>query len=313
VPLGRLSPQGFYSLKCAVCSDYKERGVFKFDGDTVGYNCFNCGTHAKFEEGSGKISRGMRRVLNAFGVDDTDISDVVNSAFFFKPKENATVKLADLKKVNTHTPPVKLPLKVLPLGGTSEFLDYQQKLVEYLLSRRIDLDRYKFFFSLEDRFLNRVIIPFYRNGNLIFWQARAIEDGVQPRYDSYPGSKEAVLFNFDQLHTFSSKPLLVVEGVFDAMPFDGVATLGSKLNDAKIQLLQTARRRLIFVIDKDKNGRQLAEHALSLGWEITFVPDGANDINKSVQRFGFAWTAYQLVQNVRSGSEAQLAISMRCK
>jgi hypothetical protein len=313
VPLGRLSPQGFYSLKCPVCSDYKERGGFKFDAGTVGYNCFNCGTHAKHEEGEGRISRSMRRVLNAFGIDDSEISAVVNTGFFFKPKEKAVVSLSDLKKVNTATPQVKLPPKALPLGGTTEFLEYQQKLVDYLVKRKVDLDRYHFFFSLEERFLNRVIIPFYRNGNLIFWQARGVEEGMTPRYDSAPVSRDAVLFNFDQLYTGSPLPLFVVEGAFDAMPFDGVAILGSKLNDAKIELLSKARRRLIFVIDKDKNGKSLAEHALQLGWEITFTPDGANDINRSVQRFGFSWTAYQLMQNIRHGSEAQLAISMRCK
>jgi hypothetical protein len=69
----------------------------------------------------------------------------------------------------------------------------------------------------------------------------------------------------------------------------------------------------VFVIDKDKNGRALAETVLNAGYEITFAPDGADDINKSVQRFGRAWTAQQLIKNIPMNSTAaQLALGLNC-
>lgn len=313
VPLGKQSSKGFYSLRCAVCNDYKDRGGFKFEGGSVGYHCFNCGRAARYDEGGDHISRNMREVLIAFGIDDADISSVVNTSFFNRHTEPTTVRLADLKKVNTATPPVKLPPNSHRLGGTTEHLEYQQRLVDYLVERKVDLDRYHFYFSLDERQKNRVIIPFYRNGNLIFWQARSIDPAEKKRYDAAPVSRDAVLFNFDQLYSFSTKPLFVVEGVFDAMVFDGLALCGSSLSEAKIELLRKSRRRLIFVIDKDKTGRSLAESVINQGWAITFAPDGAEDINKSVLRFGFAWTALQLMQNTVAAHQAQLMISMRCK
>jgi DNA primase len=106
---------------------------------------------------------------------------------------------------------------------------------------------------------------------------------------------------------------LVCEGVFDALMFDGIAILGSKLTPAKFELLKHSRRRLVFVIDKDKNGRSLAETVLNAGWEITFAPDGAEDINRSVQRFGRAWTAQQLMMNIpMNETAAQLALGFNC-
>jgi hypothetical protein len=312
VPLGKMSSKGFYSLRCPVCSDYKDRGGFKFENGSIGYNCFNCGKAARYDEGAGHVSRNMREVLTAFGIEDSDISTVVNSAFF-KPKEEETIRLHDIKRVNTSTPIVKLPPKSHRLGGTTEHLEYQQKLVDYLQQRKIDLDKYHFYFSMDERQKDRVIIPFYRNGNLIFWQARSIDPTEKKRYDAAPVNRDAVFFNFDKLHTYSPKPLFVVEGAFDAMAFDGLALCGSKLNDAKVELLSKCRRRLVFVIDKDKNGKHLAEDVLNRGWEITFAPDGAEDVNKSVRRFGFAWTAYQLMQNIVNSTNAQLMISMRCK
>jgi hypothetical protein len=256
----------------------------------------------------------MRHILNCYGIEDTEISSVINTSFFNKKeKEETTITLAALTKVNTNTPTIKLPPKSFPLGH-GEFIDYQAKLAEYLIDRRIDISKYPFFFSLEQRFKDRIIIPFYRNGNLIYWQARSIISTEKKRYDNAPVGRDAVMFGFEQLNSYSPLPLFVTEGVFDAMVFDGVALLGSKLTDAKTVLLQAASRRLIFVIDKDSNGRHLAEEVLKLGWDIAFVPDGAGDLNKSVQRFGFAWTAYELMKSIPQDADAaRLSINLNCR
>lgn len=314
IPLGIADARGFFSLKCECCSDYKIRAGFKFDTGKVIYNCWNCSTAGVYEEFSGHISKKMRSILNAYGIDDTEISAVLNSSFFNKPEETSTITLANLVKVNTSTPTITLPPKSFRLGGTEEFLEYQALLVQYLIDRKVDLEKYPFYFSLEDRFINRIIIPFYRNGKLIYWQARTIENHSKKRYDNAQISKEAVLFNFDKLTAYSNLPLFVVEGVFDAMPFDGIALIGSKLNPSKVELLSKSPRRLIFVIDKDANGRLLAEEVLQHGWEITFAPDGAEDLNKSVIRFGQAWTALSLMNNIpKDASSAQLMINLKCK
>ena len=164
------------------------------------------------------------------------------------------------------------------------------------------------------RFYNRVIIPFYKNDKLIFWQGRSILENEKKRYDNSVIAKEAILFNFDKLYEWNRGPLLVTEGVFDAMMFDGVALAGSSLNEAKTQILSKSNRRLVFVIDKDRNGKVLAEKVLKRGWEITFCPDGAEDLNKSVQRFGKTWTAYQLIKNIPTTPDlARLAINLNCK
>jgi hypothetical protein len=299
-------------MKCQCCHDYKVRAGFKFENNTIGYNCWNCSTTGRYEEFSGEISGKFRRILNAYGIDDSEISAVVNTAFFTKKEKNdAKITLAGLTKVNTATPTVKLPPKSLPLGGTSDFIDYQVKLVSYLEKRKVDLNKYRFFFSLEPRFLHRIIIPFYRGNQLIYWQARSVDDAEKKRYDNAPVGRDAVMFNFDKLNHWSEAPLFVTEGVFDAMMVDGIALLGSKLNDAKTQLLSASSRRLVFIIDKDKNGRHLAEDVLSKGWEIAFVPDGADDLNKSVRRFGMAWTTYELMRSIpKDADAAKLAINI---
>lgn len=312
IPFGAADTRGFYSLKCQVCNDYKIRAGFKFENDSIGYNCWNCGSTSRYKEFSGEISRKFRTILNAYGIDDTEISNVVNTAFFVEKKEEAKITLAALTKVVTTTPTIKLPDKSFKLGS-EEFQDYQQKLINYLVERKVDVMRYPFYFSLEPRFIDRIIIPFYRQGKLIYWQARSIRPDEKKRYDNAPVGRDAVIFNFDQLNSYSPVPLLVTEGVFDAIMFNGIAILGSKLTDAKLELLHKSSRRLIFMIDKDNNGRHLAEEVLRNGWEIAFAPDGAEDLNKSVRRFGFSWTAREIMKSIPTNADtARLSININC-
>lgn len=305
--------RGFHCLKCASCNDYKVRAGFKFEDNSVFYNCWNCGTATRYEEMSGRMSKKMRGILNSFGFDDTEISNVVNSGFFKQKEEKQTISLANITKVDTSTPPIHLPKGSLRLGSAG-FEEYQYKLIEYLQARKINILKYPFFFSLQERFIDRIIIPFYRNGSLIYWQARSIHREEKKRYDNSPASRNAVMFNMDAIASYSTAPLFVTEGVFDAMTVDGAAILGSKLTEAKSELLSKSSRRLIFVIDKDENGAHLAEEVVSRGWEITFAPDGAGDINESAQKFGIIWTITQLFNNIPASKDAtELAIRMRCK
>lgn len=300
--------------KCGLCNDYKDRAGFRFEGGQVIYNCWNCSTASVYEEFSGRISKKMRSILSAYGIEDSEVSRVVNSTFFVKKEEEPTkLTLKTLTKVNTNTPPVKLPPNSFKLLSTEEHADTQLKIITYLDKRGIDLEKYPFFFSTESRFKDRVIIPYYRNGQLIYWQARSLNPQEKKRYDNCIASRDAVMFNMDNLNRYSTLPLFVSEGPFDAMAFDGVATLGSKLTDAKIELLGQSKRRLVFVIDKDKNGLSLAEGVLQAGWEITFAPEGADDINVAIQRFGKSWTAQQLMMNIpASRDQANLSLKIHC-
>lgn len=315
VSLSGPDTRGFYNLKCLCCNDYKIRAGFKFDGNIIGFNCWNCGTTGRYEEFSGKISKNFRKILNCHGVSNEDIDKIINSSFFTnKAEDDKKITLDKLTQVNLNTPTVKLPPKSFKLGSTEEFTGYQQKIVDYLVSRKIDIFKYNFFFSLDERYLNKVIIPFYRNGKMIYWQARSIMPGEKSRYDNSPGSRDAIIFNYDKIHSSDFYPLIVSEGVFDAMVFDGVAIMGSKLTAAKIEILKSSKRKLLFVIDKDNNGKSLAHEALKHGWDISFLPDGIADINDGAQKIGKAATAFYIRKNIPADYDhALMLLNLYCK
>lgn len=323
VHFARLSRIGWNQVVCEVCHDHSPRGGFKFDNGEVGYNCFNCGAKGKYHEGNDFISKEFRHVLNAFSISNDDIDRVLNKNFFDskgKP-ESTTISLADVQHVKEKksylvTPEVELPKSFHELGSTDKCIELQARIVDYLLGRKIDLNRYKFFFSNDPKKLNFVFIPYYRNGKLIYWQGRNISKTAskKDRYDNCTEPKENVLFNFDELFRNHDAPLFVTEGVFDAMPLNGVALLGSKINEAKVEIFHKSRRRKIFVIDKDKNGRFVAEKALENGWDITFAPQFTEDVNKSIIQYGHAWTIYQLFKNIPSNTfEAKMLIELNCR
>ena len=315
----RVAHTGFHHCVCDVCHDHTDRGGFKFQGGEVGYNCFNCGAAGRYVENSGELTKKFRKILNVFGISDEDIDKEIGKAFFTKNTESETISLSDVqqkkeKKNYLITPEVELPKGAMLLGSTDKGVQVQERIIEYLLSRKIDPAAYPFYFTLDPKRLNFVIIPFYRNGKIIYWQGRNYTNGSskKDRWDNCTEPKENIIFNFDELFR-GSGPLFVSEGVFDALPLNGIALIGSKINEAKIEILKKSRRELIFVIDKDKNGRMVAEKALENGWKITFAPQFTDDVNKSIITYGKCWTIYQLFNQIpKNEFEAKMLIELYC-
>lgn len=294
IPLGKLNARGFYQIKCAKCNDYQERGGFRFDGDSTGYSCWNCGSKARYTEGTGNVSENFKQILAAFGIENLE---ELTSPIFLKARieEKEKISLQTLTKLNLNTPEVQFPECTYPLlsSGNEEL---QEPLLEYLLARHINPLQHQLYFSTSPKLLRRVILPCWRNQKLIFWQARAIDD-IKRRYLSCGASKEAVLYGYDELHKYETAPLFCTEGIFNAMLINGISILGSSLNPTKIEILKRTRRRLIFVIDRDRTGGELGKSVLENEWELTFVDIRAKDINDSVVKFGLPYTAWSLIKN----------------
>lgn len=314
ISLGKESATGFRTVRCAVCNDHSERAGFKFDGEFVGYSCFNCQAKFKYEEGSGKLNRWARQALEAFGITKQELDEVAGSAFFNKIEAPKAMDLASLKEqVKLYTPEVPLPPKSYPLGAAHHD-EFQAPIIEYLLSRCVDPLKLNAHFSLDKKYLNRVILPCMRDGKVIYWQARALTN-EKPRYLSPGIDKAAVMWGYDNLWIDQDLPLFVTEGIFDAASVNGVALIGSVLNPSKLEVLKRCRRRKVVVVDRDRNGGLLADVALSTGWEITFPPTGSGDINSSIQENGKLFTIWTLMKNmtVPTGLKTAAGVSLQSK
>jgi len=313
IPLGRQSNTGFYQVKCPCCNDYKERGGWKIEGDSVFYSCFNCPTRGGFDSSSGKLmSKTFIQILKDFGVSDRELNET-RTTLLINQHENGdkVITSESLQKVSLFTPEVQLPEGVIRVDGVNCPSELSNPIAKYLEGRRLSIHDYPFFASLTNKkFARRVIIPYYRQGKIIYWQARSI-DNANPRYLNCEVSKSAVLFNSDELFRNRGLPLFVCEGVFDALHLGGIGLLGSTLSDAKIELLQKTERELIFVIDQDIKGKALGQRVIreKLG-SITFVPIIKGDVCDSVVQNGKIWTVYELLRGkINDETKAKLKLN----
>lgn len=305
--------KGWFRFKCPVCNDYKVRAGFNFANDFIVYNCWNCPLKVSHHEEWETMKRDMRRVLSFFGISESDIDTELGKKFFNRKDEPAVTRINQPKLLNLALPEVALPKGAYRLtsGPTDDI--WMMVAQEYLASRKLSPDSHPFYLSPDPTYRERLIIPFYKGGKVIYWQARHFDDKAKVRYLNAEVDRDTVVFGFDKLFDSNVKSMFWSEGVFDALSIDCGCLLGSSLSSEKIQLLQRFKKDHIFVVDRDNNGYELGKKVLSLGYKISHVDGTAEDINDSVKRFGKLYTLSSLMKNAMEGMQAGMYLEMYCK
>lgn len=124
-------------------------------------------------------------------------------------------------------------------------------------------------------FGGRVIVPFVGDsGQWLGFVARAWSKAVQPKYRYPKGmNRRATLYRAAVLARETDEPAIVVEGAFDALPFEGGVALLGKPAEAHIDVLARARRPIAVVLDGDawEEGEALAQRLLLRGQRAGFI------------------------------------------
>jgi hypothetical protein len=274
-------------------ADTRGRGGIKTNAGAVSYHCFNCGFKASFVPGR-HLTFKFRKLLAWLGADDLTVRRLVIDA----------VRLKDLVAPEAIPEPeqeIKFEARTLPaeareLNELNAFYmlgNYQQvppeyyAAVEYTAQRALDINKYKFYWTPEvaHNLHRRIVVPFYYQRELIGYTARAIVDGIKPKY--YSSHPADFVFNLDTQQP-DWRFVLVCEGPIDAMSVDGVAVSGAEVSDQQAELIDRLQREVVVVPDSDKTGRRLIERAIELGWTVSFPvwQETCKDINEAVVRYG---------------------------
>lgn len=313
VSLGRRSPKGWHGTKCAICNDYKVRGAFLFTGNGgISYNCFNCGFTTGFDPTTYRTpSDKFKDLLRSFGVSDDELTLVIGKSFIehqgqSKPATQQRPTWAPPKAID---PPPGEPISIMT--DDSPWCEIARL---YLQERSLDPAAYPY--MVTDAIPGRVIIPYTHRDRLIYWQGRALTDTIQPRYYNPPvADKEKLIFNYDELFDGSNN-LYVTEGALDALSIGpAIALSDSHSSDWKLAELKKAAargRRIIFVVDKNKVGADLGRVALKEGWSIVVLPDGIDDANRGLRRFGRLWLLNYLATQAVDGIAGEVLLRMKC-
>jgi hypothetical protein len=318
--LGKRSRKGYEVVKCAKCNDYKERGGFKFEGETVHYQCFNCGLSTGYDPSLARhsISEKFKSVLLSFGIPEQDIDRTISFNFFRnKPEEDKTEK----KERTVTIPTTEVPLPTGSVLVSSQSSPWCEIAENYLKSRSLSSKDFNFYVTDETSYVGRILIPYYFREKIVYWQGRSMDDElISPRYKNPSVDKDNIFFNMDELYRYTEDPLFVTEGPLDAISVgrNAIALTGSTLSEFRLTELRKVarRRRVIFVLDKNLNGKKLGLQILSESEEhkfyVTCFPDNIDDSNDALQELGRLWMISHLTSTACKGFAGKVMIELNC-
>ena len=127
-----------------------------------------------------------------------------------------------------------------------------------------------YYIAVDGRYRGRLIIPFKDyEGEIFFFQARSLMNGVEPKYlnpSSENGVKSSnILYPFD----FEREHLCICEGPADAISLNlnglnATCTVGSTISHVQMQTLREFEGRIILAYDNDEAGQRGIEKFESL-------------------------------------------------
>lgn len=133
---------------------------------------------------------------------------------------------------------------------------YNSEAVLFLISRGL-VNQGPFYYCDTGLYAGRMIIPYLHEDRCIFFQGRALNTELQPKYLNYRGVKSShILYPFDYQ---STEPLYVCEGVFDALSlralgYNATTTTSCYVSHQQISQLKFYQGPVVVAYDTDEAG-----------------------------------------------------------
>ena len=281
-------------------ADRRGRGGLIVSDGKVNYSCFNCGFKTGYSEGQ-LLSIKFKKLLEWMGADQKVIDNLIIESLRIRDESTdiRLIKSKISKNIIINFDTIELPEYSERLNSDD---NNHQKYIDYLKSRHISSDDYSFYVTPEDegRNKNRIIIPYYYNGQLVGNTSRFLDDR-KPKYISQ--QQRGYVFNID-----NQKPdwsvCILVEGQFDAISIGGCAIMSNTILDEQVNVLNKLRRKIIVVPDRDSTGMMICDRALELGYHVS-IPNwdyNIKDVNDAVKFYGKIPTLISILQSATSSN-----------
>jgi DNA primase len=246
-----------YAFNCPKCNHHKPKLEVNLHTDENGQNPFECWV-------CGFKGRTIKSLLKQLQV----------------PAEQAYEILKYVRKGDEigykPTSTVELPKEFQSLYEASTTSIIANKVRKYLYKRGLtdrDFLKYNIGYCTSGQYTGRIIIPSYgENNQLNFFVARTFEDAYH-KYRNPECSKDII--GFENLINWS-QPIILVEGVFDAIAVkrNAVPILGKSLSKSLIKKIVSSTVEDIYVaLDRDalKKALQYVEQFLNMGKKVYLV------------------------------------------
>lgn len=295
------------NICCPLCvtrgearSDTKFRCGVRFLANGVAINCFNCKFSARWNT-YGVLSRNIREFLTGIGLGQLEVNKLNFTASFFA-RNNQTDNQIRLISFQPDFKEVDLPKDAQPIMELLQQENIPSDLNDvalYLFERGESLLETTNFYWSPSRIhgMNRrVIIPFYWQDKLVGYSGRAIEEVKgAPKY--WTETPAHFLFNNNMMYK-DRKFIILVEGLFDALSIDGVATQGAKLSNEQAMWINQCGKEIVVCPDRDETGQKMIDLALQQKWKVSFPewPHEIKDANDAVKKYGKLYTVKMILE-----------------
>lgn len=306
----KTASSGWISFNAPCCvhngetPDTRGRGGVIFNGQgTVNYHCFNCNFKANYTPGR-LLNYKFKKLLGWLGANDTVINRLVIEAMRVKD----LIEPEDIEE--PHTEEIVINARRLPnnlidlkeaIALNEQLPDELGKAVEYVKRRGVNLDKYPIHWTSDthNNMHRRVVIPITWKKKVMGYTARSFDDVVKPKYHNNYESK--LVYNLDNQH-YDNEIAIVCEGPFDALAIDGIATLGSEINNIQADLIENLDKHIIVVADTDVSGDGLIKAALKNGWSVSFPvwQKDYKDVSEAVEHLGKLFVMKSIIDGVET-------------
>jgi hypothetical protein len=265
-------------------------------------HCFNCNYSCSFTLGR-TINSKTRQFLIWCGVDNEQIQ-----RWSLESLQHKDILDFIIKRKREE---VKFKTKKLPDGDLLEVSNPQHKFfVDYLEKRKVNLDKYEFYVNPNNK--NRtqygIIVPYTYKNKIVGNTTRFIDNKI-PKFIN--DQQSGYVFNIDNQNNDWTVCILV-EGIFDAISIDGVATMHDDISNEQASVLAQLNKKIIFVPDQDKTGLKVTDRALELGYHVSLPEwgNGVKDVNDAVVKYGKLSTLLSILEHA---TMSKIKIELRKK
>ena len=240
--------------RCPFCNHHKKKLAINLSNQA--WHCWVC-------DAKGKTLYSLFKKNNCSSEQIKELNSITGKKVYKKKTDDSEEKI------------VELPKEFLPMWRKSKNLDYRRALM-FLQKRGLtskDILKYGIGYCSEGLYEGRVIVPSYdKEGKLNYFVGRSVyNDGF--KYKNPPVSKDIVGF---ELFINWNYPIVIVEGVFDAMSVkrNAIPIFGKTIpKSLKREIVKQRVKDIYISLDRDarKDAIKLTEELLREGINVYFI------------------------------------------
>lgn len=241
--------------RCPLCGDskksnHKKRFNLHFDNENAVYwKCWNCGESGNFYELYAQLEGCNTE--EAYKTFNTYNKQLLLNRIVKNNKNNQSNKH---KIYNKQTFNYILDDCISINDTSSGYIQtqYYRLLQQFINTRYLD---YIVYIAYKGFYKGRIIIPIWDGDDIVFFQARASNNDMEPKYLNPSVEKSNIIFNKENFNR--EKYIIITEGLIDAenIGSQGTTILGKELTQEFIDnISQYTNMGIIVAMDNDKDG-----------------------------------------------------------